>query len=97
MWFKVMRGEKLQHQLRDRYYVTRLPGPPKPLENTLEQNQQQEQMFFNQHPWSSLPISIRDCLGIPALILTLSQKLSQLIHNMEVKWICLYHKYFINH
>jgi hypothetical protein len=36
MWFKVMRGGKLQHQLRDRYYVTHLPVPPKPLENTLE-------------------------------------------------------------
>ena len=27
--------------------------------------------------------SNRDCLGIPALILTLSQKLSQLIHNIS--------------
>jgi hypothetical protein len=48
------------------------------------------------NPWSSLPISNCDCLGIPALILNVSQKRSQLIHNTYFKWICLYHQYLSN-
>lgn len=81
MWLKVLKGERLQHRLDNGYYVTRLPGPGDPSDNTMHENRQRERMFFNQPPWTSLPISHGDRLGIPALILTLSQKLSQLIRD----------------